>query len=378
MPIRNFLNAIYLNDSDNMQSLESFSTWFSLSLLRIFRTPKRRPEAEEGENIALLHRRRRHRRRRPHKKPSVSDFVLLSDSPEHLRGFLLRLFLGNDPVPREVIHLIPWGPVFDSFARECLHAPLAIFQYDCGVHWRQADFGVTVRLSPKQFSSRLGVPEGQFSDAVCTYVQDDDPMPLGDILSAPIERLRQSEIFEKMISACWNEILEKAERRRHVVGNAQTDEASLARELLPNGEPRGRRHRRKLKSPEANEAAEIARAKSEERKAKKRQERQEKARSKEEKRLRHEERRRDRIAKQTRREEERWDRTVQEMHEVRTREEQKQRLKAERNEELRQRMRRHARHEAEEQAMGWNEGFRDRGRRFGLPFAEARLPEERS
>ena len=122
-----------LDKSNKMQALESFSTWFSLSLLKIFRIPKRKPEAEQGDHIALLHRKRQHRRKHPRKKPSVSDFVLLSDSPEHLRGFLLRLFLGDDPVPREVIHLIPWGPVFDSFARECMHAPLPIFSGSYGM-----------------------------------------------------------------------------------------------------------------------------------------------------------------------------------------------------------------------------------------------------
>ena len=236
---------------------------------------------------------------------------------------------------------------------------------------------MAVRLSPKQFSSRLGVSERRFSDAVYAYVQDDDPTLLGDILSAPIERPRQSEIFEKMIAACWSEIMEKAERRQAVVGDAQTDEASLAVAQSPDKDSRGRRRRRKLKDREANDAAEEARAKSEERKSKKRQDREEKTRLKEEKRLRHEKQHRERVAKQTQREEERWERTVQEMHEIRTQEEEKQRLKAERREEQKQRARRHAQHEAEEQAMSWNEGFRDRGRRCGLPFAEAILPEER-
>ena len=111
-----------------MQALEDFSTWFSISLLKVCGIYKRKPEVEQGDHIALLHRRGRRREREPRKKPSVSNFILLSDSPEHQRGFLLRLFLGDDPVPREVIHLIPWGPVFDSFARECMRTPLPFFR----------------------------------------------------------------------------------------------------------------------------------------------------------------------------------------------------------------------------------------------------------
>ena len=109
-----------MKDSDEMLALEAFSNWFSRMLLKIFHPAKEESGKEKGMQKASSHNRRgRGRKRRPRRKPSLTNFVMVSDRPEDQRGFLLRLFLGNDPVPREVIHLIPWGPVFDSFAREC-------------------------------------------------------------------------------------------------------------------------------------------------------------------------------------------------------------------------------------------------------------------